>query len=69
MFNCRYLLYYMASKCESTTSSGAQLKKQHCIITLQEELALLSLLGEGMLVSDVACNFGHSKSSIYTNKI
>jgi IS30 family transposase len=58
----------MAPK-RKTTSSGAQPKKQRYILTLQEKLAVLDLLRDGMSVLNVARKYGRNKSSIRAIKI
>ncbi|CAM5112945.1 unnamed protein product [Natator depressus] len=59
----------MAPKCKPTTSSGAQLKKQRSVPTLEEKLAVLDLLRDSMSVSNVARKYGCNKSSIRAIKI
>ncbi|CAM4700630.1 unnamed protein product [Lepidochelys kempii] len=59
-----YFSYNMAPKCKPTTSSGAQLKKQRSVPTLEEKLAVLDLLRDGMLVSKVARKYGRNEPSI-----
>ncbi|CAM4542622.1 unnamed protein product [Caretta caretta] len=59
----------MAPRRKPTTSSGAQPKKQRSISTLEEKLAVLDLLRDGMTVSNVACKYGHNESSIPAIKI
>uniref|UniRef100_A0A8C3P5U7 HTH psq-type domain-containing protein n=1 Tax=Chrysemys picta bellii TaxID=8478 RepID=A0A8C3P5U7_CHRPI len=46
------------------TSSGAQPKKQRCVPTLEEKLAVLDLLRDGMSIANVAHKYGHNESSI-----
>jgi hypothetical protein len=52
-----------------TTSSGAQLKKQQSVLTLQKKLAVLDLLRDGMSVSNVVHKYGLNESSIRAIKI
>uniref|UniRef100_A0A8C3HB22 HTH psq-type domain-containing protein n=1 Tax=Chrysemys picta bellii TaxID=8478 RepID=A0A8C3HB22_CHRPI len=59
----------MAPKRKPTTSAGAQLKKQRSVPTLEEKLAVLDLLRDGMSVSNVARKYGHNESSIRAIKI
>jgi hypothetical protein len=61
---CWYFSYYVTPKHKPTTSSGAQLKKQWYVLTLQEKLATLSLL-KGTSVSNVACKYGHNITHIH----
>ncbi|CAM5156177.1 unnamed protein product [Eretmochelys imbricata] len=64
-----YFSYNMAPKHKPTTSSGAQPKKQRSVPTLEEKLAVLDLLRDGMSVSNVACKYGRNESSIRAIKI
>uniref|UniRef100_A0A8C0HD69 HTH psq-type domain-containing protein n=1 Tax=Chelonoidis abingdonii TaxID=106734 RepID=A0A8C0HD69_CHEAB len=59
----------MAPKRKAPTSSGAQLKKQQCVPTLEEKLAVLDLLRDGMSIANVARKYSHNESSIHTIKI
>ncbi|CAM5075763.1 unnamed protein product [Natator depressus] len=59
----------MAPKRKPTTSSGAQPKKQQSVPMLEEKLAVLDLLRDGMSVSNVAHKYGCKESSICAIKI
>jgi transposase-like protein len=58
----------MAPK-RKTTSSGAQPKKQRFVLMLQEKLAVLDLLRNGISVGKVARKYGRNESSIRAIKI
>ncbi|CAM5161808.1 unnamed protein product [Natator depressus] len=64
-----YFSYNMAPKCKPTSSSGAQLKKQRSVLTLEEKLAVLDLLRDGMSVSNMVRKYGCNKCSIRAIKI
>ncbi|XP_065261952.1 tigger transposable element-derived protein 1-like [Emys orbicularis] len=59
----------MAPKCKAPTSSGAQPKKQRCVPVLEEKLAVLDLLRDGMSMANVARKYGCNESSIRAIKI
>ncbi|XP_065259354.1 tigger transposable element-derived protein 1-like [Emys orbicularis] len=59
----------MAPKRKPPTSSGAQPKKQRCVPTLEEKLAVLDLLRNGMSIANVARKHGRNESSIRAIKI
>uniref|UniRef100_A0A452HAE5 HTH CENPB-type domain-containing protein n=1 Tax=Gopherus agassizii TaxID=38772 RepID=A0A452HAE5_9SAUR len=51
------------------TSSGAQPKKQRCVPTLEEKLAVLDLLRHSMSIANVARKYGRNEYSIHAIKI
>uniref|UniRef100_A0A8C0HGK6 HTH psq-type domain-containing protein n=1 Tax=Chelonoidis abingdonii TaxID=106734 RepID=A0A8C0HGK6_CHEAB len=59
----------MAPKRKAPTSSGAQQKKQQHVPTLEEKLAMLDLLRDGMSIANVARKYDCNESSIHAIKI